>query len=334
MAAGLFHRQVKDNKDESWEAGEVMAVDEVLGPRVRKDGYEGAYFWDNVRPVPTDEEREALDAEEKRLRRERRRERRAREIGTAQERAARRNESGDYPAAEEGLRSALAWNPEESQGQALPLDALIDAAGTALAPDLAAAVALASVEERPLALAAFAVYEEDGDAAELADTLARLVALRADDGDDVGDAESDPEPEFAAEGAAGEGSGDIDDDATTDSGGAPSLEEEGAGDDNDQGESEDGDEDEVEEGDQESFSLSINAQPSTLLFHQVVHLIKLHLDLADDLSAPAVADEAAGMLELELEGKSLRKRLNSILIELRSGDDEDGDDGGGDDDSA
>ena len=47
-----------------------------------------------------------------------------------------------------------------------------------------------------------------------------------------------------------------------------------------------------------------------------------------------MADEAAGMLELELEGKSLRKRLNSILIELRSGDDEDGDDGGGDDDSA
>ena len=48
--------EVRDKGESSWTPGTVLEVDDVWGPRVRKDGFDGVYFWDRIRPVLSAEE--------------------------------------------------------------------------------------------------------------------------------------------------------------------------------------------------------------------------------------------------------------------------------------
>jgi hypothetical protein len=45
--------QVRDCTLETWEAGTVAEIDDAGGLRVLRDGFESAYYWDEMRPLPT-----------------------------------------------------------------------------------------------------------------------------------------------------------------------------------------------------------------------------------------------------------------------------------------
>ena len=174
--------------------------------------------------------------------------------------------------------------------------------------DLAASFSSCSEDDAVLVLAALEVFKADGDLPELSSSLVLIAeqlgndAATEDGNDDEGDAWTVEEEEDSDD--------EEEEEEEEEGGGADDEEEEGA------------DEELSAAGD--GSELPINAHPSSLLFHQVVFLVKKQLGVAEHASAKATVRVAADQLELdfdeEFEGEvpTLRQKLDLILIELRS----------------
>ena len=186
--------EVRDDHDEDWEEGTVLEMDPVLGPRVRKDGYDGTYFWDHIRPPATPEEAAAWEEQKTKKRKEERRVARMKELGTPEQQAAWREESGDYALADSAMAATLDWSPSVHEGDADLDDVLARLPGEV---DEEVARALRTCERVECALlvaAAVAVYDDNGDLGELTDTLQRIVhQLEAEEDALTADGASDRE---------------------------------------------------------------------------------------------------------------------------------------------
>lgn len=399
LAVGA-HVSVRDASDDVWEEGVVEGFDASLGPRVRKLTYDGAYYWDFIRPLGSAAELKRWSHYEKQRKRKARAVRREASLGTLEQRAAWRVASGDYPAAELAMQLALSWQPLE-ESAATAEGGCADVASLLAAWPAATSLLEAEVRQileaitcsggqsgsgtgsgtagagcEGLVRAAFAVYEVDGDVDDLCDSLRRVANLIAssqgaedwagsDDWGDLdgsaGNSSSDDDADDALFKAdrqrkgssdSGDGSNNESDSDDLDSSSSEvdsNMSEDDDSDDDAKSEQAASDE-EDEHGDgaaddddasqasaassiasqtssaaaSPSFRFSVNAHPETLVFHEVVSLVKEHLNLDVALSPTECVAVAQDVLGLDFPpNATLRQKLNLALLQLRSADDSD-----------
>ena len=385
------HVSVRDASDDVWEEGVVESIDSSMGPRVRKLTYDGAYYWDFIRPLGSTAELKRWSDYEKLRKRKLRAALREAALGTQEQRAAWREASGDYSAADNALRVALDWEPLQetsasSEGGCSDVASLLAAwpKATGLL-DAAQRETLAAIKSpqhdddidgneaaylESLVRSSFAVYEVDGDMDDLSDSLQRVASFCTSSqgsigagSDDLGDLDfsegsddNDDDDEIdkifgvdellsskldlskstSRDRSGSSDSGDLTQNSDVD-GEDSNLSEEDDSDDDDNKSakdeessfSEDEDENSVEEEDDDDDDASqassasspdydVNALPSALVFHEVVSLVKKHLNLSKSLSPTECANRAEDALGLDYPpGSTLRQKLNLALLQLR-----------------
>jgi len=388
------HVSVRDASDDVWEEGVVESIDTSMGPRVRKLTYDGAYYWDFIRPLGSTAELKRWSDYEKLRKQKLRAAWREAALGTQEQRAAWREASGDYPAAENALKAALAWDPLK-ENTAYPEGGCPDVASL-LAAWLKATGLLGASQRESLAVikspesnngsvvdnkdaahleslvwSSFVVYEVDGDMDELCESLQCVARFYASSqgsigagSDDLGDVDSseggdkneddeeidkifgvdellssrlDHSKSTSRDRSGSSDSGDLtrnsdvdgedsnlseDDDSDDDESNSAKDEASTFSEDDDNASIGDDYDDDNDNASQASSATSdgydVNAHPSELVFHEVVFLVKKHLDLSKSLSPAECADKAEDALGLDYPpGSTLRQKLNLALLQLR-----------------